>query len=169
VANAGDEPPPLPDTDDPFVLLGIAPDADAQAIKRAYARMIKRYRPDKHPAAFQRIHEAFERARAPQQEPAFVVIDEVAAARRRVRGRARVMPGFVAAFQADPRRALQLVDGAISAATEDPDIARAVLRRLGALAWRPALPADHVRPILQKTGCANRAEASASAARRDLL
>ena len=41
------EPPPLPDTKDPFLLLGLSPPtADKTQIKRAYKRMALRYHPD---------------------------------------------------------------------------------------------------------------------------
>jgi len=52
----------LPDTTDPHELLGIAEDADERSIKRAYARLIKRWRPDRAPDEFRRIHEAYEAA-----------------------------------------------------------------------------------------------------------
>lgn len=69
MANAGDgERPRLPDTDDPYVLLGIAPDADGKAIRQAYARLIRIYRPDRAPREFQRIHAAFEEA-LPAERP----------------------------------------------------------------------------------------------------
>ena len=63
MASAGDgERPRLPDTDDPFVLLGIERDADTRTIRHAYARLIRIYRPDRAPREFQRIHAAFEEA-----------------------------------------------------------------------------------------------------------
>jgi hypothetical protein len=61
MASAGDgERPRLPDTDDPFVLLGIERDADTRTVRRAYAQLIRIYRPDRAPREFQRIHAAFE-------------------------------------------------------------------------------------------------------------
>ena len=61
MASAGDgERPRLPDTDDPFVLLGIERDADTRTIRQAYARLIRIYRPDRAPREFQRVHAAFE-------------------------------------------------------------------------------------------------------------
>src|SRR5437868_14288762 len=57
-----DAPPPLPDTQDPFALLGVSPDDDARALRRAYARLIKHYRPDRAAEQFARIHAAFEHA-----------------------------------------------------------------------------------------------------------
>jgi hypothetical protein len=59
------EPPPdLPETGDPFELLGVEPGASEIEIKRAYVRLIKRFRPDRAPEEFQRIHAAYEQARA---------------------------------------------------------------------------------------------------------
>lgn len=55
---------PLPDGDDPFELLGVAPGADERELKRAYVRLIKRHRPERDPAGFQRIHAAYEAVRA---------------------------------------------------------------------------------------------------------
>jgi hypothetical protein len=61
--SSSDDLPPLPDTMDPFALLGVAHDADERTIKKAYARLIKVYRPDRAPEQFQRVHRAFELAR----------------------------------------------------------------------------------------------------------
>lgn len=55
--------PPLPDTDDPHRLLGVAADASDREIRSAYARLIRVYRPDRAPGAFQRIHAAYELVR----------------------------------------------------------------------------------------------------------
>ena len=43
----------------PFDILGVAADADETELKRAYARGIKRARPDEHPQEFQTLHEAY--------------------------------------------------------------------------------------------------------------
>ena len=59
----GNDPPPLPKTDDPFVLLGVPPDADAKALRQAYAKLIRLYRPDCSPTQFQRVHAAYEDAK----------------------------------------------------------------------------------------------------------
>ena len=45
-----------------FDTLGVDWDADERTIKRAYAKLIKEYRPDSHPAEFARIREAYENA-----------------------------------------------------------------------------------------------------------
>ncbi len=63
MANDG-KPPALPETDDPYELLGVARDADPATIKKAYARLVRLYRPDKSPREFQRVHAAFEIARS---------------------------------------------------------------------------------------------------------
>ena len=57
-----DTPPPLPDSDDPFELLGLERDCSERDLKRAYARLIRVYRPDRDPAEFRRVREAFEAA-----------------------------------------------------------------------------------------------------------
>ena len=57
------EPPPLPDTDDPFELLGVERDASEVDLKRAYGRLIRIYRPDRHPDEFHRVRQAYEEAR----------------------------------------------------------------------------------------------------------
>ncbi len=77
--------PPLPTSDDPFELLGVADEVDERELKRAYARMIKRYRPDRAPNEFARIQSAFEQARwlstlrrpVPDSDPVHVDSDSV--------------------------------------------------------------------------------------------
>lgn len=46
----------------PFDTLGLNWDADERTIKRAYAKLIKEFRPDSHPVEFARIREAYEKA-----------------------------------------------------------------------------------------------------------
>ena len=43
-----------------YELLGVSYDADERTIKRAYATLIKQYRPDSHPQEFARIRSAYE-------------------------------------------------------------------------------------------------------------
>jgi len=43
-------------------VLGISHEADARTIKRHYAALLKRYRPDEDPEGFQRLREAYEQA-----------------------------------------------------------------------------------------------------------
>ena len=47
-----------------FAALGLAPDADERAIKRAYATRLKTSRPDEDPEGFQRLNEAYQAALA---------------------------------------------------------------------------------------------------------
>src|SRR5690349_15738491 len=46
---------------DPYALLGVRPGDDARAIRKAYAALIRRFKPEQFPDQFQRIREAFER------------------------------------------------------------------------------------------------------------
>ena len=48
----------------PWVILGVADDADAKTIKRADARAVKASRPDEDPIGFQRLNDAYEWALA---------------------------------------------------------------------------------------------------------
>lgn len=56
-------PAPLPDTDDPYVLLDVRPGASSDQIRRAYLRRVKVYKPDRFPAEFRRVREAYDRLR----------------------------------------------------------------------------------------------------------
>lgn len=51
---------PLPDTDDPYTLLDVRPGTSAEQIRRAYLRRVKMYKPDRHPAEFRRVREAYD-------------------------------------------------------------------------------------------------------------
>jgi hypothetical protein len=62
-----DELPPLEHRDDPFKLLGVPTDVDERELKRAYARKIKVYRPDRAPEEFALIHAAFEHVKMLQR------------------------------------------------------------------------------------------------------
>lgn len=54
--------PPLPDSQDPFELLGVDPASSPVSVKRAYLRLVKRYKPESAPEEFVRIREAYELA-----------------------------------------------------------------------------------------------------------
>jgi hypothetical protein len=59
--------PPLPDDPrdwpaDPFALLGVPRSAGESDLKRAYTRLIKKYKPEHAPEEFRRIREAYEAA-----------------------------------------------------------------------------------------------------------
>lgn len=45
---------------DPFKRLGLARDADAIQVKRAFASLLRKHRPDEDPDGFQRLHEAYQ-------------------------------------------------------------------------------------------------------------
>ena len=45
-----------------FAVLGLSPDADERAIKRAYAAQLRTVRPDEDPEGFQRLNEAYQTA-----------------------------------------------------------------------------------------------------------
>lgn len=45
---------------DPFALLGVSPGAADADIKRAYTRLVRRFKPEHHPEQFRRIREAYE-------------------------------------------------------------------------------------------------------------
>lgn len=49
---------------DPFELLGVTADLEAHEIKRVYARLIRRFKPEHHPEQFRRIRDAYEQVLA---------------------------------------------------------------------------------------------------------
>ncbi len=53
-------PPPLPDSNDPYEILGLEYGCSERDLKRAYARLIRVYRPDRQPAQFRCVRAAFE-------------------------------------------------------------------------------------------------------------
>jgi curved DNA-binding protein CbpA len=61
------KPPALPETDDPYLLLDVRPGASAEQIRRAYLRRVKEWKPDRHPAEFRRVREAYDRLREQEQ------------------------------------------------------------------------------------------------------
>lgn len=54
---------PPPESDDPYEVLGVSWDDDEKTVRRAYVRLIRVWRPERHPKTFQRIQEAYEEAR----------------------------------------------------------------------------------------------------------
>lgn len=46
----------------PWGVLGLRPTGDTQAVRRAYAGLIRQYRPDSHPREFARVRQAYEQA-----------------------------------------------------------------------------------------------------------
>lgn len=57
----------LPDTDDPFELLGVDPSVDEVGLRRAYSRLARRFRPERAPQEFKRIRAAFDQAKLERQ------------------------------------------------------------------------------------------------------
>ena len=96
-----------------FEVLGLPEDADAKAIKRAYHKLLKRFKPDRDPQGFRRLRDAFEVASALASP---VEIDE----------------GPRAAT--DPARH--------AAATVDPGLVHDAIDR-GKVPWAHALVMDH--------------------------
>lgn len=61
-------------------VLGLAPDADSRTIKRQYAALLKKTRPDDDPEGFQRLREAYEAAlawREAPQETVEVIVEQL--------------------------------------------------------------------------------------------
>lgn len=85
----------LPDTDDPYVLLDVRPGASGDQIRRAYLRKVKVWKPDRHPAEFRRIREAYDRLR--EQERWFDALHQAGKVVRRATERAAAPPGDAAA------------------------------------------------------------------------
>ena len=45
---------------DPYVLLGVAPGVSARDLRKAYSRLIRRFKPEQYPEHFRRIRDAYE-------------------------------------------------------------------------------------------------------------
>jgi Flp pilus assembly protein TadD len=50
--------------EDPYAVLGVPPDADARAIKKAYFALVRRHPPERAPEEFQRLRRAYEQLSA---------------------------------------------------------------------------------------------------------
>lgn len=50
-----------------YLILGLSPDADDQAIRRRYLQLIQQYTPEKYPEKFKRITEAYEALKTPRE------------------------------------------------------------------------------------------------------
>jgi curved DNA-binding protein CbpA len=53
--------------EDPSRILGVPPGASAEEIRAAYLRQIKKYPPDRAPAEFERVRDAYEILRDPRR------------------------------------------------------------------------------------------------------
>src|SRR5687767_7082178 len=52
--------------DDAFTVLGVEAAATEDEVRRAYLRLVKKHRPETDPTGFQRVREAYDRAREPR-------------------------------------------------------------------------------------------------------
>lgn len=52
---------------DPFVVLGVGPQAGNDEIRAAYLTLVKQYPPDRAPEQFERIRDAYEALRDPRR------------------------------------------------------------------------------------------------------
>jgi len=60
---------------DPFLTLGIEPDADDASVEAAYRAAIKRCPPERDPVAFQSLRAAYERIRTEEDRSAYHLFD----------------------------------------------------------------------------------------------
>jgi curved DNA-binding protein CbpA len=60
---------------DPFLTLGIAPDADDATVEAAYRDAIKRCPPDRDPAGFQAVRAAYDRVRTQRDRVAYALFE----------------------------------------------------------------------------------------------
>jgi curved DNA-binding protein CbpA len=58
----------LPESSDPAVVLGVAPGADAETRHQAYLARVREFPPDRSPAEFERIRDAYLRLGDPLAE-----------------------------------------------------------------------------------------------------
>ena len=49
--------------DDPYAVLGVAPESDDETIRRRYLELVRTYTPEQHPARFAAVREAYEKLR----------------------------------------------------------------------------------------------------------
>jgi curved DNA-binding protein CbpA len=54
-------------TEDPRTILGIGPEASDEEIRAAYLRQIKQHPPERDPAQFERIRDAYDHLRDPRR------------------------------------------------------------------------------------------------------
>jgi DnaJ-domain-containing protein 1 len=53
--------------DDPWAILGVTPGCDAETLRRAYLERLKESPPDRAPAEFERVRDAYEALRDPRR------------------------------------------------------------------------------------------------------
>ena len=59
---------------DPAAVLGLPPEAGEEAIRAAYLRKIREYPPDRAPAQFERIRDAYELLRDPRRRTRLMLL-----------------------------------------------------------------------------------------------
>lgn len=52
---------------DPHAILGVSPDASAEDVRAAYVRKVKEHPPDRDPAEFERVRDAYEALKDPRR------------------------------------------------------------------------------------------------------
>ena len=52
-------------SEDPYAVLGLAPGATAEEVRRAYFRLVRIHTPEAHPEEFKRVRAAYETLRSP--------------------------------------------------------------------------------------------------------
>ena len=60
--------------EDPHEILGVAPSAGDEEIRAAYLRKVKENPPDRSPAAFERIRDAYEILRDPRRRALYMLL-----------------------------------------------------------------------------------------------
>jgi DnaJ-domain-containing protein 1 len=60
--------------EDPREILGVAPNAGDEEIRAAYLRQVKENPPDRSPAAFERIRDAYEILRDPRRRALYMLL-----------------------------------------------------------------------------------------------
>ena len=174
----GDESPPRPESDDPFLLLELdEKTATALSCKRAWTRLIRRYRPDRSPASFLRVRAAYEEAlrRVAARDAREGLRHEASSSDERARpdtGEASTPHGLARAGEGPrTRRALQdridalLLQGRVSdllleidketlfeQAAGDALLARSLVRVACAATWRHPDEADALLDRMVRSG-----------------
>ena len=64
----------MPDPRDAARLLGVALDASSEDVRSAYLSLVRRHPPDRDPEAFEKLRDAYEALRDPDQRAALQVL-----------------------------------------------------------------------------------------------
>ena len=60
-------------TNDPYSILGVAPDATDEAIREAYLARLRQFPPDRNPEEFERTRDAYQRIDDPRKRATLVL------------------------------------------------------------------------------------------------